>query len=332
MTIPLPAFSNDAVAELYKLKYTEADFATIQNILSIGDALIPDLELVINFGIEHLNDFTEDDYNNAITHALLMLAELRATSAFATITKFARQPTDDVEYWLGDTNFTILPRVLAYCGINAIDELVSMLYDDALNNYQRHPAASALGWIGRHFPDKRQQIVEIFRTYLRSDIHRPILEKQRQNRPFGGFPLAQNNEDFPTSVCIALGTLGYKELWEDIEWFWAEGKAFPGLTELSDIHKDLEEQSNVLEIELLSGEALSAIYAWIDESFYKVRDYSHKYRSDGIPGGLEKQYPSSTTLVRKEPKIGRNDPCPFDGVKKFKKCCGAKGHAMCQKV
>ena len=29
------------------------------------------------------------------------------------------------------------------------------------------------------------------------------------------------------------------------------------------------------------------------------------------------------TFVRKEEKIGRNDPCPCGSGKKYKKCCGA---------
>ena len=30
----------------------------------------------------------------------------------------------------------------------------------------------------------------------------------------------------------------------------------------------------------------------------------------------------SHTFVRKDPKIGRNDPCPCGSGKKYKKCCG----------
>jgi preprotein translocase subunit SecA len=29
-------------------------------------------------------------------------------------------------------------------------------------------------------------------------------------------------------------------------------------------------------------------------------------------------------LVKKEKKVGRNDPCPCGSGKKYKKCCGAK--------
>lgn len=37
---------------------------------------------------------------------------------------------------------------------------------------------------------------------------------------------------------------------------------------------------------------------------------------------LYKEQKSSTTVVRTEPKIGRNDPCPCGSGKKYKKCCG----------
>jgi SEC-C motif-containing protein len=29
-----------------------------------------------------------------------------------------------------------------------------------------------------------------------------------------------------------------------------------------------------------------------------------------------------TTIVREEPKVGRNDPCPCGSGKKYKHCCG----------
>ncbi|MCS6807942.1 MAG: preprotein translocase subunit SecA [Bacteroidota bacterium] len=40
---------------------------------------------------------------------------------------------------------------------------------------------------------------------------------------------------------------------------------------------------------------------------------------------------ASRTIVHTKPKIGRNDPCPLDPTKKFKKCCGATGATHCLK-
>ena len=37
------------------------------------------------------------------------------------------------------------------------------------------------------------------------------------------------------------------------------------------------------------------------------------------------QEPRKKTVVRKEAKVGRNDPCPCGSGKKYKVCCGAKG-------
>ena len=37
---------------------------------------------------------------------------------------------------------------------------------------------------------------------------------------------------------------------------------------------------------------------------------------------IQKEYNKSKIVVNKEPKVGRNDPCPCGSGKKYKKCCG----------
>ena len=51
-------------------------------------------------------------------------------------------------------------------------------------------------------------------------------------------------------------------------------------------------------------------------TFVKEED-GWKFEDGGLVG--------ETPIVREEPKIGRNDPCPCGSGKKYKKCCGAKG-------
>ena len=42
-----------------------------------------------------------------------------------------------------------------------------------------------------------------------------------------------------------------------------------------------------------------------------------------VDGNLsEKEGGMNKTVVNKEPKVGRNDPCPCGSGKKYKKCCG----------
>jgi len=46
-------------------------------------------------------------------------------------------------------------------------------------------------------------------------------------------------------------------------------------------------------------------------------------KEDGSWFFVHGEAPAPKTVVRTEPKIGRNDPCSCGSGKKFKKCCGA---------
>lgn len=49
---------------------------------------------------------------------------------------------------------------------------------------------------------------------------------------------------------------------------------------------------------------------------------SHTHR-EGDDGHHHHHHHNHTPVVREEPKVGRNDPCPCGSGKKYKKCCGA---------
>jgi SEC-C motif-containing protein len=52
-------------------------------------------------------------------------------------------------------------------------------------------------------------------------------------------------------------------------------------------------------------------------------EISHFTKQNGKWYFVEGKLVSPQTEVRKQPKVGRNDPCPCGSGKKFKKCCGA---------
>ncbi|MFY7997321.1 MAG: hypothetical protein ACOVSW_01840 [Candidatus Kapaibacteriota bacterium] len=338
LSFPLPTFNNEAVSELYTLSTNAADVARIREILALGEALIPDLERVLSFSDERQDDFAtteldEDAYNDAPLHALMMLAELRATSSFATGAHFLAD--EEVwEYWLGDTFFTVCERFYTYCGTSSIEEMKRVVEDRTLETLKRTMPAYGLGWIGVVFPEYRPSIVEFFRTYLRSDEHN-VIEIPPEKEGKHKFWVAKGNEDTSAMVSSQLAFQGYTELREEIESLWLSGKAFPGITTIESVRKDLENPlSSGNPIELLPIKSLEEVYDWIETPFRPNFDLIDELfppePSDTIPQGLIKKDAHSTTLVRTEAKIGRNDPCPLDGKKKFKKCCGAKGHTTCQ--
>lgn len=45
-------------------------------------------------------------------------------------------------------------------------------------------------------------------------------------------------------------------------------------------------------------------------------------KEDGEWKFVDGEFVSEVPIVREEPKIGRNDPCPCGSGRKFKKCCG----------
>jgi uncharacterized protein len=59
----------------------------------------------------------------------------------------------------------------------------------------------------------------------------------------------------------------------------------------------------------------------IEPSILRMHGYWRQYEATQPSGMKTPMMP----VVRSEPKVGRNDPCPCGSGKKFKKCCGVSG-------
>lgn len=69
---------------------------------------------------------------------------------------------------------------------------------------------------------------------------------------------------------------------------------------------------------------------WREEHYFGEDDDDEEYLEDeweedeDIEDDDEEPTPPSATVVREEPRIGRNDSCPCGSGKKYKKCCMKK--------
>lgn len=63
-------------------------------------------------------------------------------------------------------------------------------------------------------------------------------------------------------------------------------------------------------------------YRHILERFFEEEDYDTDYDYEELDEDDWGYYEPQEPIVREEPKIGRNDPCPCGSGKKYKKCCG----------
>jgi SEC-C motif-containing protein len=58
------------------------------------------------------------------------------------------------------------------------------------------------------------------------------------------------------------------------------------------------------------------------ERMVKHHEIAEFVRENGVWFFKDGQTPKQEQAVRQGPKVGRNDPCPCGGGKKYKKCCG----------
>lgn len=59
----------------------------------------------------------------------------------------------------------------------------------------------------------------------------------------------------------------------------------------------------------------------------KVKAWVSAHQKDMMAGKFTSAAPAegkAATFVKKDPDVGRNDPCPCNSGKKYKKCCAAK--------
>lgn len=72
----------------------------------------------------------------------------------------------------------------------------------------------------------------------------------------------------------------------------------------------------VYDKELLYKNMVGAKADWL----YELPQWKEIFTEEQLKALYKEQKESGT--IRKEPKVGRNDPCPCGSGKKYKKCCG----------
>lgn len=94
---------------------------------------------------------------------------------------------------------------------------------------------------------------------------------------------------------------------------WAEKSQWLGLEIIDTTGGGEDDETGTVEFRA------SYIYEEKDQQYHEVATFRKRdgawFFAEGKPGVRK-------PVVREEPKIGRNDPCPCGSGKKFKRCCG----------
>ena len=94
---------------------------------------------------------------------------------------------------------------------------------------------------------------------------------------------------------------------------WAEGSEWSGIDVLATERGGEADDEGIVEF-IARYSVNGTAFEHHERSLFRKLDGEWKF----IDGELVKPKP----IVREEPKVGRNDPCPCGSGKKYKKCCG----------
>jgi hypothetical protein len=248
-----------------------------------------------------------DDYNRHI-YAMYLLAQFREPAAYAVLVNFVAIPGEIVMDLTGDVVTMDLGRMLASVFNGDLKPIERLIEDPKVNEWVRSAAIDAL--VELHAEDVLQRDDVI--AYLKA------LFSGRIEREYSYVWSAMVN---------AACDLYPEELMEDIHRAYADGLVDPSNVSPDDVDKVLKRGRERALADMrgfrkgLIGDVAEEISWWacFRENVDAELPGFIPYDDDGfwLPPVVE-------TVVRAEPKIGRNDPCPCGSGRKYKKCCLGK--------
>lgn len=272
--------------------------------------LISDLENVLKRSyLKH----KQGDTNYAPVHAFFMLGELEAKESLPVILEMM---CSDEKYFddvfgsvFTESGWIPLFRI----GKNQLNLLEEYLKLPGLYTYFRSSATDALTQVALHYPERKDDVAEIFKNLLKFFV----VKKPKDNiidTEFNGFLVSDIIElEFQNLLPLI------KELYE--KRYVAETVAGTFKEVENDILNPLKYN---FKRELLN------IKEFYERRYPRVLfdDDDDDFRDQKIQSIIESHFQTNSQpdyYVREQEKIGRNDPCPCGSGKKFKKCCIGKG-------
>jgi uncharacterized protein DUF1186/SEC-C motif-containing protein len=248
------------------------------------------------------------DYMMLPVFVLYLLAQFREKRAYPAVVKMFSAPGETSYDLVGDTVTEGLKRVFASVYDGNPAPLYGLIENEEANEYVRDAGINALLVLEHTGQMPRSEVVEYFRSL------------------FHGRLLRTHSFAWDGLVC-AVADLPAPELLEEVQQAYAEGLVDESVADLKGIERDLTAP------ELWRRERHTQITDAIGEMEHWVCFHLEDSRPKRppeiqvaappapLPPPATASYETPKPLIR-EPKIGRNDPCPCGSGKKYKKCCG----------
>ena len=239
--------------------------------------------------------------------AIFLLAQFRERPAYPLLVKIVSAPGETPFDLFGDAITEALSQILASVYDGNPAPLQGLVESEQVNDFVRSAALGTFLVLENTGQMPRATALD----YLRGLFHGRL-----QRTPSYAW----------SSLVCAVADLPAPELLEDVRRAYAEGLVDTMVADLEGIERDVTDpEKRRRDQQHLITDAIAEMEWWA--SFHPEDSPPRRMRRNAAPlpmpspAAPEPDYDAPEPFVR-EPKIGRNDPCPCGSGKKYKKCCG----------
>lgn len=231
-------------------------------------------------------------------YAVFFLAKWRVKQAFPILVKIFSQNKEGSDSIWGDLITEGLPSILASVYTDEMDELVAMMLDMSIGEFERSAVADSLLTLFVEGVISRETAVEILQRCLEHCID-----------------LNLENDYLPANLVCSLADLHPLDSMPIIEKAFQQGLVDPMTVTFDEIKRDARENKDKMLVSLKKSgdkqfvsDVVSEMSWW---ACFKETAYTGEHEDFSF---VQDPYVAP-------PKVGRNDPCPCGSGKKHKKCC-----------
>jgi len=269
------------------------------------EAITPELLRVVEAIAANPTEFAQRDGYMLTVFALYLLAQFREKRAFPAVVKMFSAPGETSYKLVGDTVTEGLKQIFASVYDGNPAPLYGLIENEQADEYVRDAAINAILVLENTGQMPRAEVVEYFRSLFHGKLQRT------------------HSFAWDGLVC-AVADLPAPELLEEVRQAYSEGLVDESVADLEGIERDVAApQPWRRERHTLITDAIGDMQGWAcfrpDDSCPKEPP-EVQVPAPSPPPPPPSEYVPPKPFIR-EPKIGRNDPCPCGSGKKYKKCC-----------
>ena len=265
-------------------------------------------------------------------HALILLAELKATTSLSHALNLIRQDDDWCHFWFDDMVTEKFPIYFyKLLGNNDWTILKNYLLEPNNHSFQRMVIPQALSILAHHHPEKRPDVIAFLEDILNDfyenrQRYEDIIEMDLNDAIVCNLLDLKSKDSFPLVAKLYEANMISDEFGENLDeiktsfladkddfyFFNTILTIFEDYQDISAWNKPMSEEGHnaFLEKTKLIEDELAAKKHELAEIKREKAELMHKH--------LESLGQSKLGV----PKVGRNDLCPCGSGKKYKKCCG----------